>query len=226
MKIFIIIKHNSKRVKGKNFIKFSGVELYKKMLYKFNDYDVYVDTDSKEIYDECRRDKKLNNVTCYMRSERYIAMEEEGNLSPAPLLIKDFLEKYVDDDNELIVTTHVTSPFITMKTILDGCSKINEGYTSVASVVKEKTFSYLKTSDAYRPINFNPEVIQKTQDLNAIFHLVGAFIVITKGEFTTNGCRRISDNTYFYPLLFPESIDIDTHDDLDLALQVEQRWFV
>ena len=49
MKIFIILKEKSQRVKNKNFIKFSNIELYKKVLYKFKDFQLFIDTDSDKI---------------------------------------------------------------------------------------------------------------------------------------------------------------------------------
>ena len=53
MKVFFIIKHNSERVKNKNFRKIRGLELYKKVLYKFKNFQVFVDTDSERIIKSC-----------------------------------------------------------------------------------------------------------------------------------------------------------------------------
>ena len=50
MKIFLIIKHNSQRVKRKNFLKIKGIPLWQHFLKKFNSNDkVFIDTDSDEI---------------------------------------------------------------------------------------------------------------------------------------------------------------------------------
>ena len=49
MKVFFIIKHNSQRIKNKNFKKILNLKLYKKVLYKFKNFKVFVDTDSERI---------------------------------------------------------------------------------------------------------------------------------------------------------------------------------
>ena len=41
--------------------------------------------------------------------------------------------------------------------------------------------------------------------------------------FLKNGLQRISSNNYFYPLDFPENIDIDNYSDLNLALKINKR---
>ena len=50
MKIFIIIKHNSQRIKKKNFLNINGFPLWEFFLKKFKKKDqVYIDTDSSEV---------------------------------------------------------------------------------------------------------------------------------------------------------------------------------
>ena len=48
----------------------------------------------------------------------------------------------------------------------------------------------------------------------------GAFFIFTKKEFMKNK-NRTSDNNYFYPIKFPESVEIDTLDDFKLAEMYE-----
>ena len=62
MKIFFIIKEKSQRVKNKNFLKIDNVPLYKFVLRKFKNFQVFVDTDSKKIIDSCKKDPLLNHV--------------------------------------------------------------------------------------------------------------------------------------------------------------------
>ena len=72
MKIFIPIKENSQRVPGKNFRPINGVPLYKHALYKLSDFEVYIDTDSREILDEVIADPRLQNVTAYKRKKSLV----------------------------------------------------------------------------------------------------------------------------------------------------------
>ena len=79
--------------------------------------DVYIDTDSDRIIEEC---KTLSNIICYKRDIKHIKLENniEFGVSPVLLMIENFLDKYVYDDNEIIITPHVTSPYIKLKTMV------------------------------------------------------------------------------------------------------------
>ena len=103
--------------------------------------------------------------------------------SPTPLMIKNFLNNYTEKKNEIIITSHVTSPFVKISTINDALKKMKT-YDSVSSVQKIQNFFYLELSKSkYNPINFNDKVIQKTQTLKKIIHLNGAFFIIKKNIF-------------------------------------------
>ena len=124
MKFFIIIKEHSERVANKNFLDLGGKPLYKHLLDKLKGEDVFIDTDSEKLYESL----KNSEVTCYKRSTECINLEVDSSfkVSPALKMIGNFLEKYVTDENEIIVTPHVTSPFIKLSTIKDAAEKLNE----------------------------------------------------------------------------------------------------
>ncbi len=222
MKVFFIIKHNSQRIKNKNFKKISNLELYKKVLYKFKNFEVFVDTDSDKIIKSCKTDKNLRHVYSYKRDPKFIRMEKSKFESPTPYMIKNFLENYTNSKNEIVITSHITSPFIKIETIKDALKKM-KNYDSVSSVQKIQNFSYLEMSNSkYIPINFNDKIIQKTQMLKKIIHLNGAFFIIKKNIFLNNGLKRISKKNFFYDLKFPEYIDIDYKVDLQLARKISK----
>ena len=221
MKIFIILKEKSQRVKKKNFIKFSDIPLYKKVLYKFRDFDVFIDTDSNKVINESKKDKKLKHCYFYKRDKKHIVMENNNEKSPTPLMIKSFLDSYVTKYNEKIITTHITSPFLKISTLNKAVSKMKD-WDSVSSCIKIQNFSYIHKNKKYLPINFNQKIIQKTQSLPHIIHLIGAFFIIKKNIFLENGLQRISSNNFFYHLNFPENIDIDNYNDLNLALKIDK----
>jgi|TARA_B110000971_G_C20030718_1_gene511294 CMP-N-acetylneuraminic acid synthetase len=218
MKIFFIIKNKSERVKNKNFIKFEKIELYKKVLYRFKKFKVFVDTDSSRIIKESKKDKNLSHCHVYQREKKFIDMENSSTTSPTPLMIKFFLENFIKNEKEIVVTSHVTSPFLTIKTLNKAILKMKD-FDSVSSCIEQQQFSYLKKNKFFSPINFNNKIIQKTQSLPSILHLIGAFFIIKKNIFLNNGLQRISKKNYFYPLDFPENLDIDDYSDLDIALR-------
>ena len=144
MKVFFIIKHNSQRIKNKNFKKISNLELYKKVLYKFKNFKVFVDTDSERILKSCKTDKNLKHVYSYLRDKKFIEMEKSNTKSPTPLMIKNFLNNYTEKKNEIIITSHVTSPFVKISTINDALKKMKT-YDSVSSVQKNSEFFLFRT---------------------------------------------------------------------------------
>ena len=96
IKFFIIIKEKSERIKNKNFQILNKLPLYKHLLYELKDETVFVDTDSKKILKEQIKDKKLSKINFYFREKKFIEMENSKTfkLSPAYLMIKNFLDKY------------------------------------------------------------------------------------------------------------------------------------
>ena len=98
-------------------------------------------------------------------------------------MIRNFLIKYSKNDNDVIVTTHVTSPFLKIKTIKDAAKKL-KNYDSVAAITKDYNFAWLenkkKKKKKFIPINFNPKIITKTQNLSPIIQSNGAFFIFKK----------------------------------------------
>lgn len=211
MKYFTYIKQKSQRVKFKNFLKVRGLPLWKNLINELSGENVFIDTDSEDVYHECQ---KIDYVTCYKRLDEHIRLEEDTgfSVSPALLMIERFLDEYVEDENEIIVTPHVTSPFIKLETIKLASKKLEQGYDSVQSCTSHKEFAYYKD----KPINFDPSVIQKTQYLEPIKLGNGAFFIFTKRTFKKNN-NRTGKRPFLYPLSMPESIEIDTYEDLELA---------
>ena len=216
MKIFIIIKEISERIPKKNFQLLGDLPLWKHLVKELQDFNVYIDTDSKLVLNEC---VDMDNVIAYPRKQKFIDFED-GELSPALLMIDNFLDTFVEDDNEIIITTHVTSPFLKKETILDAVNILKKGiYDSIHSVTKHQEFSWLENN--MEPINFKPDVVQKTQDLPSIIMSNGGFFIFKKKTFKQLN-NRIGDNPYYYPLSIPESIEIDNYDDLNLARLVKK----
>lgn len=213
MYFFIIIKHNSERIKKKNFKKIGKIELWKHLIITLKNQKVFVDTDSNKILNDCR--KNFPWVKVYLRDKKFIKLENSKKVSPTLLMIKNFLDKFIKNPNEIIVTTHVTSPFMKLQTFKDAAKKL-KNYDSVAAITKDYNFAWVKKRKKIIPINFNPRIITKTQNLNPIIQSNGAFFIFTKKIFLKYN-NRIGKNPFYYEVNFPESIEIDTNQDLKLA---------
>tara|TARA_R100000734_G_C3311210_1_gene102023 strand:- start:1 stop:654 length:654 start_codon:yes stop_codon:yes gene_type:complete len=216
MKFFIIIKHDSERLPSKNFLVLGNKPLYKHLLDELEGQDVYVDTDSVPLHESL----KESSVTCYMRDRRFVDLETDSDyeVSPVLLMINNFLDKYVEDENEIIVTPHVTSPFIKLSTIIDASGYLRQGYDTVQACTLHKEFTYFDG----KPVNFDENVVQKTQDLKPVVMGNGAFFIFTKKTFKENN-NRTGKNPYFYPLNTIEGIEIDDEDDWNLATRVYEN---
>ena len=214
MFFFIIIKHNSERIKKKNFKKLGKLELWKHLITTLKEQKVFIDTDSKKIIKDCK--KMFPWVTAYSRDKKFIKLENNKNASPTLLMIKNFLSKYVKNPEEIIITTHVTSPFVKLKTFRSAVKKL-KNHDSVAAVTKDYNFAWLENKKKKLiPVNFNPKIITKTQNLNPIIQSNGAFFIFKKKTFTKYN-NRIGKKPYYFEINFPESIEIDVKEDLRLA---------
>ena len=215
-KVLICIKEKSQRVKNKNFITIkNNLPLFKIILHKLNKFQIFVDTDSKKIMKSISNDKKLKNVKVYMRKQKFINMES-NNKNPGPYMIKNFLEEYVKNNNEPIILTHVTSPFLKQETLLDALKYMKKNYDSVASCNFIQKSAFIKDRK-FRPINFSlKDQHKRTQNLKSVIILNSAFFIFRKKNFLKN-LERISNRNYFYELNFPENIDIDYKQDVVIS---------
>ena len=216
IKFFIIIKENSERIKNKNFKILKKEPLYMKLVKELINENVYIDTDSDKIFKSINKLNK-KNIICYKRKQKYINLENSKNykISPVYLLIENFLNNYCND-NDIVVTTHVTSPFIKKKTIYKALNYLNKGFESVSAATYHYEFGLIKNKKKFTEINFNNKIVNKTQDLNPIILLNGAFFIFTKKTFLKNK-SRYSKKHYYYEIKYPESIDINYYEDLVMA---------
>ena len=212
MKFFIIIKNNSERIKKKSFLNIGKYPLWEYFLRKFKSTDqIFIDTDSPEIFKKGRI--KFKNFTFYMRDKKFINYENKGNKSPVLYMIKNFLSKYVKNDNEIIVTTHITSPFLKRSQIIDASKRI-KNFEFVHSVTSHKEFAWIRKKNKVKKINFG-KTVKKTQSLDPILFSNGAFFIFKKKNFMKYN-NRLGKKNYFYDLQFPESLELDNMNDLKL----------
>jgi CMP-N-acetylneuraminic acid synthetase len=216
LKIFTYVKDDSSRVSKKNFQKIGSLDLWKHLIYELSDYDIFIDTDSTEVIDECSRDPILKNVTAYERERRFIDMENDpkNRLSPSLLMTENFLDKFVSDPNEAIVLTHVTSPFLKKESVERALEYLDSGYDFVHSVHSIQDFAWI--GDSFRTLNFDSSVVQRTQDVEKIHFSKGAFFIFTKRNFKKYK-NRLGEKNFYYQLSHLESVEIDTQEDLEFA---------
>tara|TARA_R110002020_G_scaffold314075_1_gene529353 strand:+ start:856 stop:1503 length:648 start_codon:yes stop_codon:yes gene_type:complete len=210
VKIFIPIKENSQRVPRKNFRLINEAPLYKHVLYKLTDFEVYVDTDSHKIVEGIATDSKLQNVTVY---------EREKNLIGDEVSVCDLIDNFIRSQkiqDEHICQLHVTSPFVTTQMLKGAFDKLKEGYDSIVSCNKIQSRLWREETYGFAPINHNPIKLEQTQDLPTYYEENSIFYIFDVEQFLKTK-MRVGFNPFFYTVDFPHNIDIDTEDDWELV---------
>jgi len=211
MIIFIPIKKNSQRVPGKNFRYFRGKKLFSYVidnLLSLN-FDIYIDTDSEEVIEYYLNNPKIKLIK---RKDNLI-----GDNVSVINLIKSCIEEY--SINDYICQTHVTSPLLNHLTIKDAISYLNS-YDSVTSCDIIYNRFWIKNNYNYLPVNHNPDELIQTQDLDPLYLENSTFYIFHSSELVKSN-KRISDNSYFYEIKYPQNLDIDNESDWDLVKKFE-----
>lgn len=215
-RIFVPIKEESVRVPGKNFRKLRSHELWWERLqeYKKTELPVFINTDSGEIVSRIG-----------FGDQQVLVIERRTELCEATIsmnaIIKDFLENYVEDPDEIICQVHVTNPFLKAETILNAIRTLY--LSSVEDSVIGATFiqarCWLSQDLRKVSVNHNPLCLQGTEYLSPIMIENSCFYVFTKRSFMKTN-NRIGHSSRFLPVSFPENVDIDTEDDWEMCKQL------
>jgi CMP-N-acetylneuraminic acid synthetase len=205
MKIIAIvpIKSKSIRVPGKNFKLVKGKPLYKFMLEKIvkcNFDKVYVDTDSDEIKNFCKK----NKIEIINRLKSLSKNTANGN----DLL--NFHQKIVDAD--IYFQVFITSPLIKISTI-NNCIKFmkkTKKYDSILTCKSNYTWYWFEK----KPVNYNPKILPRSQDAKPVVVETTALYGIKKQSLKKRRCR-IGYKPYFYEVSDIECVDLDNKKDFE-----------
>lgn len=220
MKIFTILKGDSQRIPAKNFVPLGKKPLFRHLVDSLYPMVVYANCDqgARQAMSSLEMPENLRIIN---RNERYEAWESAASKlgSPVEDMLFEFARDFAEDAQEVIVLTHVTSPFLERETLVDAALKLEEGYQSVHSVKKVFDFAWLDSHGMVIPINFDPNVIARTQDLPPVIISKGAFFMARAGDILRTG-KRMPPPTHFYELSTKESVEIDYPEDLHFARQL------
>jgi CMP-N-acetylneuraminic acid synthetase len=219
VKIFSTIKEHSERISHKNFLALEGRPLWRWLIDELYPHEIFINTDCSNLL----IDSGLpSHVRLIERDQRHIDWESDASAKGGPALdmLRSFIEGYVDNEDEIVVLTHVTSPFLRRDTLSHAIEFLDRGWKSVHSVeVIQDRVLLENMSRAPTPINFDPAIVERTQDLSRVFVSKGAFFAFRAIDFLDTGMRVIDPCCYF-PLSRIEAIEIDTGHDLEAARTV------
>lgn len=214
MKIIALLpmKANSERVPNKNMRDFNGFPLYhaivKSLLNSKYIKSVVINTDSKII----AKDAKETFGDKIIIIDRPV--EIQGDFVSMNNIIAYDLNKL---DGEYFLQTHSTNPLLKSETIDKAIEKYFDGlenFDSAFGVTKIQTRFYDKNA---KPINHNPKVLLRTQDLEPMYEENSNFYIFSKESFKNVGEKRIGLKPQIFEVNKLEAVDIDEPEDFILA---------
>lgn len=217
MKIFTIIKEDSKRIPDKNFADIDGHPLWWHLLSELDGLDVTVNTDSQKFLKQLQS-SNLKSIQVIEREQKHINWENDESIDSSP--VEDMLFDFCETINreEIVVLTHVTSPFLKKETIFDAVNVLqnDHGTKSIHSILQVQDFVWLKKENNANPINFFTDRVQRTQDLSPILVSKGAFFIAKAGDILDQR-KRLPEPLIFFPLNHTQALEIDNYEDLEFA---------
>lgn len=212
LKIIALVpmRHHSERVPGKNYRSLAGKPLYHHILSTLKSVPeldgVLVDTDSPVIQEGIEQD--FPSVKVIERPERL-----RGDAVPMnEILIHD--TSLVESDYYL--QTHSTNPLLRPETISKAIQAFHEGvpeYDSLFGVTRLQTRLWDQLG---RPINHNPNVLLRTQDLPPIYEENSCLYIFTRENLVSRR-NRLGERPMMFVVPQVEAWDIDEELDFTVA---------
>ena len=135
------------------------------------------------------------------RSHGDIDWENDKSIVSSPVedMLFDFCKTL--ERSEIVVLTHITSPFLKKQTIFDAVDMLqnDQNSKSIHSVHKIQDFVWVKKENEIMPINFKTDRVQQTQDLSPIFVSKGAFFIAKAGDILDQR-KRLPEPLLFFSL--------------------------
>lgn len=204
------MRHKSERVPGKNYRLLNGRPLYhyiidSLLVCKYVN-QVLIDTDSPWIMDDAQ--KHFPSVLLHERP----AHLREDHLS-MNLVLENSIRQVAA---EYYLQTHSTNPLIRAETIDAAIFEYFENesaYDSLFTVTRIQTRLW---DAAARPLNHDPGVLLRTQDLTPVFEENSCLYLFSGSRFLATG-NRIGQRPHLFEIDALEAIDIDEESDFKLA---------
>ncbi|MEX0787166.1 MAG: acylneuraminate cytidylyltransferase family protein [Anaerolineales bacterium] len=201
------MRHQSDRVPEKNYRQVAGRPLYEYILDTLLQVDeiteILIDTDSPVIASGVRQ--RYLSVRLIDRPQ-----ELSGGEIPMNRIIGYDLQFTKAD---LVLQTHSTNPLLLPETLRGAIRTFGEKYPTVDSLFSvTRVQRRFWTADG-RPLNHDPAILLRTQDLPPIFEENSCFYIFPREGFLVNS-NRIGPTPFLFEIAAEEAFDLDTMDDL------------
>lgn len=196
------MRHTSVRVPGKNYRDLGGMPLYhhvvRMLLACPSVSTIVIDTDSPTIRDDAARNFPQVKV-----------LERPIHLRADDVPMNDVILHDVSQvPAEYYLQTHSTNPFLTSSTIERALAFWRENQARYDSVFSVTRIQARLWDAAGKPVNHDPKVLLRTQDLAPIFLENSSFFLFSRAVLERTR-RRIGDQPAMFEVDPLESIDID-----------------
>tara|TARA_B100000686_G_C16654509_1_gene897370 strand:- start:206 stop:898 length:693 start_codon:yes stop_codon:yes gene_type:complete len=213
------MKAHSERITAKNFRDFAGRPLFRWVL------------------DTLMSIKMINKIIINTDARHILA--QHGIVSNHQILIRDrpsqlcggevSMNRIIENDVEnvkadIYLMTHTTNPLMSSGTIISALEKYIEvmdskTHDSLFSVDEIQTRFYRAGGD---PINHDPDNLIRTQDLEKWYEENSNLYIFSRNSFASTNAR-IGKTPFLFVSPKFESIDIDTQDDWDFAVNAARH---
>jgi CMP-N-acetylneuraminic acid synthetase len=196
------MRHASVRVPGKNYRPFAGRPLYHHVLDQLLACPridrVVIDTDS----DFLRSDAAEHFPSVAV-------LERPGHLRADTVPMNDVLLNTISQvEAEFYLQTHSTNPLLRARTIEDAIGQFLESYPVHDSLFSVTRLQSRLWDQLVRPVNHNPALLLRTQDLPPIYEENSCLYLFT-GDTLRRRHNRIGERPLLFEIERLEAWDID-----------------
>lgn len=204
------MRHKSVRVPGKNYRPIAGKPLYHHILERLLACPyiskVAVDTDSPIIMNGLKAD-----FPSVVIIERPVALSDD-KISTNEILMFDVSQIPAD----FYLQTHTTNPLLTTQTISQAIQSFLAAYPTYDSLFSVTKLYKRFWDQLGRPVNHNPSILLRTQDLPPIFEENSCMYLFTPDNLIKNR-NRLGIRPYMFEMDPLEAWDIDEEIDFLIA---------
>jgi len=203
------MRHTSLRVPGKNYRPLAGKPLFHHITATLlacpEISQVVVDTDSPVIMDSMRR--FFPQVVLLERPEALRA----DTIPMNEILLYD-TDRFPAD---LYLQTHSTNPLLRSGTVSRAIHVLADQYPAYDSLFSVTRLQRRLWDPLGRPINHNPAILLRTQDLPPVYEENSCIYLFTRQTLETRR-NRLGERPYLFEMDAAEALDID--DELDFTI--------
>lgn len=204
------MRHDSERVAGKNYRSFAGRPLFhhivETLLRCSSIAEVVIDTDSPAIMADAA--SSFPQVTLLERPQRL----RDGAVAMNEVL----LHTTAQVEGDFYLQTHSTNPLLRAETVTLAIDRMLAEYPAFDSLFSVTRMQTRLWDAMTRPVNHNPAILARTQDLPAVYEENSCLFMFTRQSLAARR-NRIGERPLMFEIDRLESVDIDEELDFQIA---------